>query len=141
MVIDQDATTHHQESHGQSQKRDPARSTSIADATQSGDAFCRQTPPDGTLPEELRADLADARIAGLGHVSEAPVANVPAGILELGVVENIEEFTSNLEGHLFSDGGPLQQPEIGIVEAWAVEEPAVGSPESSENRVGGECTL
>src|SRR6266581_2141046 len=89
-----------------------------------------------SLPDELRAELPDSRIAGATDDSEASAADVPARIVELDVVEDVEEFSPNLEGHLLCDRGPLRKPEIGIVETRAVEEPAVGSPESAAVRAG-----
>lgn len=92
---------------------------------------------DAQSPDELRAELPDARIAGAVDDSEdsGSTADIPARILELRVVENVEEFSPNLEGHRFSDGGPLHKPEIGIVESRAMEEPAVGRPKRSESAV------
>src|SRR5258706_3947802 len=84
-----------------------------------------------TLPDKLRARSSNGWIAVAADDPEVPAADVPARIVELRVVEDVEEFSSNLEGHRFSDDGPLREPEIGIVETWAVEEPAVGGPESS----------
>jgi len=88
------------------------------------------------LPDEPRAELPDARVAGATDDSEAPAADVPARIIELGVVEDVEEFASNFEGHPFSDDRPLRKPEICIVETRAVEEPAVGGPERTAVRAG-----
>jgi hypothetical protein len=95
-------------------------------------------PAERKLPVELRANLPDSRIAGPGDDSKVPAADVSARIIELGVVENIEEFAPNLEGHRFSDGGPLRQPEIGIAETRAMKEPPVGRPEGSESCVNSE---
>jgi hypothetical protein len=91
------------------------------------------------LPEELGTDLPDARIAGARDHSEAATVDVAAWILELRVIENVEEFDPNLEGHVFGYGGSLHEPKISIVEARAVEEPAVRGPESPESGVGGKC--
>src|ERR1700722_17699644 len=63
-------------------------------------------------PDEFRADLPNARGARPLDVTEVPIvsashrvdliaANFPAGIVKLRVVEDVEEFTSNLEMHGF----------------------------------------
>lgn len=94
------------------------------------------------LPDELRAELPDARVTGATDDSEdsRSIADVAVRILELWVVEDVEEFTPNLEGHPFFDGSPLHKPEIGIVESRAVEEPVVGRPKRAESAVIVECT-
>ena len=55
------------------------------------------------LPVELRADLADARIARIADDSEVRIGDVAARVLELRVVEDVEEFTPNLERLRFRD--------------------------------------
>lgn len=90
------------------------------------------------LPDELRTDLADARVAGVGDVAEASAADVTARIRELGMVEYVEEFTPNLEVHCFSDRNYLRYSHIGIVESRAMEEAAVRRTESSAVRAGSE---
>ena len=87
-------------------------------------------------PDKLRTDLANARITGVGDISEACAADIPARIHELRVVENIEEFSPNLEQLGFCDRDRLLNPEIGIVEARAVEESPVRRPETSAISAG-----
>ena len=89
------------------------------------------------LPDEFRADLPDARITGVGDISEASAADIPARIHELRVVENIEEFTPNLERPAFGDRDDLLYSEIGIVEARAVEESPISGAESATVRAWG----
>ena len=96
--------------------------------------------PELPLPVEFGADLADARIARLTDDSKAPeVADVPAGIHKLGVIEDVEEFEANIEGEILLDGGVLQDSEIRVVEAGTMEEAAVGSPECSRDAILREC--
>lgn len=86
------------------------------------------------LPEELRADLPDAPIAGAGDDAEGSAtdddvtarielvrADVPAWIVELGVVEDVEEFDAKIESVVLVDDGPLQHAEIGVVKSGTVE--------------------
>ena len=90
---------------------------------------------DPKSPDELRADLPDARSTRAGDVAKArTIADIPAWVIELGMIENIEEFTPNLEGFLLGDGDSLRYPEISIVESRAVKEPAIRSAESSALR-------
>jgi len=62
-------------------------------------------------------------------IPEAVAADVSARVRELQVVEYVEEFTANLERHRFPNGKDLRYSEIGVVEAWAMEKPAVGGAE------------
>lgn len=87
-------------------------------------------------PDELRTDLPDARVAGVRDISEASAADIPARIHELRVVENIEEFTPNLKQLGFGDRDRLLKPEIGVVEAGAMEESPIRGPETSAIRTG-----
>lgn len=82
------------------------------------------------LPNEFRTDLADARRLRLRDIPEAAgAADVAARVYELQVIEYVEEFTANLERHGFSNGEDLRYSEVGVVEAWPMEEPAVGGAE------------
>ena len=90
-------------------------------------AFDRGLP----LPNELGTDLTDARGTGASDVAEIRIADIPARIVELSVIENVEEFTPKLESHCFSDGDSLHQTDISIVEARTMEKPAVSRPETS----------
>jgi len=97
------------------------------------------------LPDKLRTDLADARVAGIPDISERSVvlvthrvdlisANVTARIRELRMVEYVEEFTPELQGHCFGNGNNLRYSEIGVVEARAMEESAIRGSETSAIR-------
>lgn len=88
-------------------------------------------------PDELRTDLPDARVAGVGDISEASAADIPARIHELRMVENIEEFTPNLEHLGLGDWDRLLKPEIGVVEAGAVEESPIRGAEGATIRAWG----
>ena len=83
------------------------------------------------LPDEFRADLPNAWIAGTRDVTEILAANVPAGVAKLRMIEDIEEFTSNLEVHCFIDGNHLRYAQIGVVDSRAMEESTVRRPERS----------
>ena len=85
-------------------------------------------------PDELRTDLTDARIARIRDISEAAAADVPARIRELRMVEYVEEFTPELQGHCFGNGNNLRYSEIGVVEARAMEESAIRRPKTSAIR-------
>ena len=61
-------------------------------------------------PDELRTDLPNAWITGIGDVSKVSAADIPARIQELRVVENVEEFAPNLERFRFCDRDDLLQP-------------------------------
>ena len=60
------------------------------------------------LPVEFRADLTDARIARIGDDSEGRIVDVPGGILELGVVEDVEKFDTEIESVVLLNYGPLR---------------------------------
>ena len=82
-------------------------------------------------PDKLRTDLANARVARIRDVAEVCAADVPARIRELRMVEYVEELTPKLQGHCFRNGDNLRYSEISVVEARAVEEPAIRRPETS----------
>ena len=86
------------------------------------------------LPDEFRTDLPNAWIARTRDVTKILAANVPAGVGKLRVIEDVEEFTSNLEVHCFIDWNHLGYAQIGIVDAGAVEKPPVRRPERSAVR-------
>src|SRR5258708_40035035 len=92
------------------------------------------------LPEELYADLTDSRITGIGHDSKVRVADVPVRIRELRMVKYVEEFGTQVESDGFCYEGPLRQAEVGVIESWAVEEPAIGSSERTECAVLHKCS-
>ncbi len=98
-------------------------------------------PPDGVvLPVELCADLANARVArARDYPKSTAVVDVAARVIELRVVENVEEFDTNIKRNRFPDLRPLQEPKIGVVEARTMEESAVRSTESSKSGVGSKC--
>ena len=85
-------------------------------------------------PDEFRADLPNTWIAGTRDVTEIVAADVPTRVVKLRVVEDVEEFTSNLEMHCFIEGNHLRYAQIGIVESRAVEESPVRRPERSAVR-------
>ena len=61
-------------------------------------------------PIELGAKLTDARIARIRDDSEAVAADVSAGILELRVVEDVEEFDPDIERVVLMKYGSLEKP-------------------------------
>ena len=87
-------------------------------------------------PNKLRTYLTDAWITGIGDISKASAADIPARIRELRMVENIEEFSPNLEHLGFGDRDRLLKPEIGVVEAGAMEESPVRRSETSAISAG-----
>src|SRR5580704_3790024 len=91
-------------------------------------------PPESLLsisPDKFRTDLTNARIAGTRNVTEGAAANVSGRVVKLCVVEDVEEFTSNLEVHRFIEWNHLRHAQIGVVESRAVKESSVRCPESS----------
>ncbi len=60
-----------------------------------------------TSPDELGTHLPNSRIAGTRDVTEILAADIPAGVVKLGMIEDVEEFTSNLEMHCFIDWNHL----------------------------------
>lgn len=97
-------------------------------------------PPESWLsrsPDKFRTDLTDARIAGTRNVTEGAAANVSGRVVKLRVVEDVEEFTSNLEVHRFIEWNHLRHAQIGVVESRAVKESSVRCPESSAVRAWG----
>lgn len=82
-------------------------------------------------PDEFRADLANAWIAGTGYDTEVVVTDVSGRIVKLRMIEDVEKFTSNLEVHLFIDWNHLRYTQISVVDSRTVEEPPVRRPERS----------
>lgn len=87
-------------------------------------------------PDKFRAELADARIVGIRDISEAGAADVAGRIHELRVVENIEEFTANLDRLGLRDRNDFRYSEIGVVEARTMEESAICCSETPAVRTG-----
>ena len=59
-------------------------------------------------PDDLCTDLTNARIAGARHIAEVVVADVSAWVVKLRMVEDVEEFASNLEMDRFVEGNYLR---------------------------------
>ena len=55
------------------------------------------------------------------------------------MIEDVEEFESEIESEIVLDHRPLQYAEIGVVESRAVEETPVRGPKSSESAILNEC--
>ena len=83
--------------------------------------------------------MPDARIARVGDDSEARIGDVPARILKLRVVEDVEKFEAEVESVILLNYGPLRYAKVGIVESRAVEEAPVGGAKSSKSAVLNEC--
>jgi hypothetical protein len=86
-------------------------------------------------PVKLGADLPDARVARVRHNSEVGIAYISAGILELRVVEDVEKFNSQIERIILVDYRSLREAEVGVVEAWAVEETPTGGAKGTQGAV------
>jgi len=82
-------------------------------------------------PNELRAELTDARVTRAGDLSKVRATDVAIRIHELRVVEYVEEFSTDLERHGFPDGDDLRYSQISVVETRAMEESAVRCAEAS----------
>ena len=82
-------------------------------------------------PNELSADLPDARVASIGDLSKARTADVPVRIYELCVVEYVEEFTADFKRLRFGNGNGLRYSQISVVETRTMEESAVRRSEAS----------
>jgi hypothetical protein len=88
-----------------------------------------------TLPVKLRAHLSDARSVRAGHYPEQAAAEVAVRAIELGVVEDVKEFTAELNSHGLGNPDSLGHPEIGIQDSGSMEEPGAGGAEGSENGI------
>src|ERR1700690_1496583 len=88
------------------------------------------------LPDEFRADLTNAWSTCTRNVTEVGAADVPGGVVKLRMVEDVEEFTSNLEMHCFIDRNNLRYAQIGIVDSWAMEKSPVRRSETSTVSAG-----
>ena len=63
-----------------------------------------------TSPDEFRTDLPNARSIRTRNIAEVLAANAPAGVVKLRMIEDVEEFTPNLEVHSFISGIILVMP-------------------------------
>ena len=91
-----------------------------------------------SLPKELQAQLADAGRHGAGHPAKRTAAEVSAGIVELGVIEQVEELRAELHRHALAQGCDLLEAEVPVVESWPVEEARVRVAVGPQ-RFRGEC--
>src|SRR2546427_11835534 len=83
------------------------------------------------LPEELNAELSlAARNPGAGDHAEKGIAEIAIGIRELSMVEDVEEFSAELEGDGLFDDGPLGKAEVRVVQPRSVEQLAGGCPQT-----------
>jgi acetyl-CoA carboxylase alpha subunit len=85
-------------------------------------------------PDELRAELSDARVTSVRNLPKIRTADVATRIHKLRVIEYVEELSADLERLGFRDGNDLRYSEISVVETWAMEESAVRRAEASAIR-------
>ena len=106
----------------------PRRSGRDATASDRGNAFGGAgLPVLSQLKRKLQSDLPDTRIAGAGNKSEATSRiNRPIGILELGVIENVEEFSPKFKIHALVNRRVLVKSDVPIVQSGAVEKSSIG---------------
>ena len=91
-----------------------------------------------SLPEKLRAELADAGIARRGYSAELTTADVPARVIELGVIEDIKKFGSDLKSCRLGKAGALGKSEVCVDKRRAVEKLTTGIAELAQ-RTGRKC--
>jgi hypothetical protein len=121
-------------------RKQPSMRTEVRRGFQ-GKALSDSSPGLRLLPVEFRADLTNAGRLRVGDDSEVRGAgDVPARIHKLRVVEDVEEFDTQIKGQILFYLCPLQEPKIGVVESRAVEKPTIGSAECSGNAIQRECT-
>ena len=94
------------------------------------------------LPNEFGADLPDTPSStDARYLPELAAVKVADGITELGMVENVEEFSPDLDGPGFGDLNRLRQPEVGVPASGAVQEGRVAVAEQPDGflskRAGG----
>lgn len=89
------------------------------------------------LPDHLHADLADAWIPRASYDAKVGAAIVPVWIIELRVVEDIEELSSNFQSAVLRNGSRLAQSEVRIQNSGAVEETPIRRAENAR-LTGGE---
>src|SRR5579872_97700 len=75
------------------------------------------------LPDEFRTNLTNTGITRTRDIAEVSVADVPGRVVELSVIEDIEEFTPNLEMHRFGDRNDLRYAQVRVIKPRSVEEP------------------
>lgn len=90
------------------------------------------------LPVEFRADLTNTRIARIRDDREVVASDVSARINKLRVVEDVEEFETEIESEFLIDRGVLQHAEVGVIESRAVEEASVGGAKSPQIGINSE---
>ena len=91
------------------------------------------------LPVEFRADLPNARVARVGDYSKVRAGDISARIYKLRVVENVEEFETQIERESLIYRGSFEDSEIGVIEPRTVEESPIYVSERPRSRVQGEC--
>ena len=67
---------------------------------------------------------------GIRDVSEVCAADIPARIEELRMIEYVEEFCTKLEKSSFCYRDSLRYSQIGVVDAWTMEESSIRCPET-----------
>jgi len=89
-------------------------------------------PAGGKLPVEFRANLPDARIARAGYQAELVAAEIAVRVVELSVVKDVEKLSTNFECNGLSDGRPLRDAHIRVVDSGAMKKLAICVPELSK---------
>jgi hypothetical protein len=79
------------------------------------------------LPVEFCAELPFATtVARTGHHTKRAAIKIAAGIGELRMIRDIEEFKAQLKRERFLNDCPLRDAQIGVVDTGTVEELAIG---------------
>ena len=89
-------------------------------------------------PDKFGAELPDARVTRVRDNSKVAV-DIPTRVYELRMIEDVEEFTTELESSRFRDLNPLGHAYVEIIDARAMEKSPVGRSECSKRGVMGEC--
>ena len=103
-------------------------------------AFLFLSPPKGfaplsrvlSSPEKFRAELADPGIARRSHLTELAAVDIAIGVGELDMVEDVEEFRSDLKPHGLSNNGSFGKSKVGVAKSGTVEKLAAGIAELTE---------
>src|SRR2546427_3353289 len=84
------------------------------------------------LPEHLKAQLSDTRIACARDLPKPVTAEVPDGIAKLCVVEDIEKLSAELKRHALPQAGGFVKREVPIVEPGTMKKTTVCVPKCSQ---------
>ena len=86
------------------------------------------------LPQKLQRELRDTRITGAANLSNKRAVDAHFRRIELGMIEEVEEFGAELQGHAFGELRVFQERHVPVIQSRYFDNISSRVAERSERR-------